>query len=59
MTSVGSNVLNVNHKKTSIPDILPSGQYFKRCKAKDNADIIRSLPANGCVYACMDKPFVD
>ena len=25
--------------KTSVPDVLPSGQYIKRCTAKDNADV--------------------
>ena len=54
-----ADVLNVDHKKTSVTDVLPSGQCFKRCTAKDNADVTRSLPANGCIHACMDKPFVD
>ena len=34
--------LNVDQKKTSVPDVLPSGQCFKRCTAKDNADVTRS-----------------
>ena len=54
-----ADVLNVDHKKTSVPDVLPSGQCFKRCTAKDNADVTRSLPANGCIHACIDKMFVD
>ena len=33
-----ADVLNVDHKKkTSVPDVLPSGKYFKRCTAKHNA----------------------
>ena len=32
---------------------MPSGQCFKRCTAKDNADVTRSLLANGCIHACM------
>ena len=46
-------------EKTSVPDVLPSGQCFKRCTAKDNADVTRSLPANGCIHACNNNPFVD
>ena len=29
------------------------------CCTIDNADVTKSLPANGCIHACMDKPFVD
>ena len=36
-----ADVLNVDHKKTSVPDVLPSGQCFKRCTAKDNADVTK------------------
>ena len=46
-------------QQTSVPDVLPSGQCFKRCRAKDNVDVIRSLPANGHIHTCLYKPFVD
>ena len=32
----------------NVPDVLPSVQFIKRCTAKDNADVIRSLPENEC-----------